>query len=125
MTRQLARADPLTNEALAAGCRQAAGQIDRALGQPPAGIVAAVDPVERAVALLRDGLIAHRRADSLTPALGAALGDLNVVLSLIVGVEYPQAALQRGYLEQARELLRAIADRAAPLRDASVTHDVP
>lgn len=103
---------PLDGDTLAEGCRAAAQQLDRVLDQPFQAVIAAVDDVERAAARLRDGLIAQRRADTLTGEMGAALDDLNVTLSLIVAVEYPQGALQRAYIEQARDLLRAIAERS-------------
>lgn len=101
---------PLDEEALADGCRQAAQQLNATLSEAPNVIVAQVDEVERAVSRLRDGLIAHRRAGSATARTSAALDRLNAVLSLIVAVEYPQGAMMRAYIEQARDSLHAIAD---------------
>ncbi len=103
---------PIDEVALASGCRQAARQLDAALGEAPDVIVAQVDEVEQAVARLRDGLIAHRRAGSATAQTSAALDRLNVVLSLIVAVEYPQGPMMRVYIEQARDSLLLIAGRA-------------
>ena len=103
---------PLDNAALASGCRQAAQQLNAALGEAPTVIVAQVDAIERAVSRLRDGLIAHRRAGSATAQTSAALDRLNVVLSLIVAVEYPQGPMMRVYIEQARDSLLLIAGQA-------------
>lgn len=105
------KAMPLDGEAIAAGCHAGAQQLDQALGQPFQAVITAVDDVERVVARLRDGLIAHRRAATITGEMSAALDSLNATLSLIVAVEYPQGALQRAYIEQARDLLRAIAEQ--------------
>ncbi len=101
---------PIDEEALASGCRQAARQLNTALGEAPDVIVAQVDEVERAVARLRDGLIAHRRAGSATPRTSTALDRLNAILSLIVGVKYPQGPMMRVYTEQARDSLLLIAN---------------
>ena len=80
--------------------------LERALGQPPAELTAEVDVAERAIARLRNRLIAGLRA---APADGdahqrrRALDAANVALSLVAGVEYPAAGIQRTLLEQARE----------------------
>jgi hypothetical protein len=102
---------PLDNATLASGCRRAAQQLNAALSEAPDVIVAQVDEVERSVARLRDGLIAHRRAGSATAQTSAALDRLNVVLSLIVAVEYPQGPMMHAYIEQARDSLLLIAGR--------------
>lgn len=101
---------PLDEQALVDGCRQAAQQLNATLGEAPNVIVAQVDEVERMVSRLRDGLIAHRRAGRATARTSAALDRINVVLSLIVAVEYPQGPMMRSYIEQARDTLRAVAD---------------
>jgi len=103
---------PIDEEALASGCRQAAQRLDAALGEAPEAIVAQVDAVERTVARLRDGLIAHRRAGTATARTSAALDRMNAILSLIVAVEYPQGPMMRPYIEQARDSLLLIAGRA-------------
>ncbi|HEY8601964.1 MAG TPA: hypothetical protein VIL85_26295 [Thermomicrobiales bacterium] len=105
-------APPIDDNALVSGCRQAARQLDTVLSAAPGVIVAQVDEVERTVARLRDGLIAHRRAGSATTQTGTALDRLNAVLSLIVAVEYPQGPMMRAYIEQARDTLLLVANRA-------------
>jgi hypothetical protein len=65
---------------------------------------------ERSIARFRNRLIAELRA---APAgddarrLRQVLDAANVALSLVAGVEYPAAGLQRTLLEQAVKVLRA------------------
>jgi hypothetical protein len=83
--------------------------LERALGLPPAELTAEVDVAERAIARLRNRLIAKLRAapagDDTRP-LRQALDAANVPLSLVAGVEYPAAGIQRTLLEQAVQVLR-------------------
>lgn len=83
--------------------------LERALSLPPAELTAQVDVAERSIARFRNRLIAKLRA---APAgddarhLRAALNAANVGLSLVAGVEYPAAGIQRTLLEQAVHVLR-------------------
>jgi hypothetical protein len=84
--------------------------LERALGLPPAELTAEVDVAERAIARLRNRLIAELRAAPAgadTHSLRQALDAANVALSLVAGVEYPAAGIQRTLLEQAVKVLRA------------------
>lgn len=116
MTRHDAERAPVTAEALASGCRDAAQRIAAALAQPAAERARSIVGVIPLVARLRDGLIAPRRAGSLVPELDTALVDLNAALSLLVAIGYPEGRTPDDYPEQARDLLRAIAERAESAR---------
>ena len=92
-------------------CRDAIARLDDALGLPPAQLGQEVDIAEREVARLRDRLIHQVRQEAATDAAArrrAALDKVNAALSLIVGVEYPAAGIQRTALEQARDTLRQV-----------------
>jgi hypothetical protein len=88
--------------------RAAIEALEQALALPPAELTAEVDAAERAIARLRNGLIAELRAapDDDARELRAALDAANVALSLAAGVEYPAAGIQRRLLEQAVTVLR-------------------
>jgi hypothetical protein len=100
---------PARHAAADADRRAAIEALERALALPPTELTAEVDVAERAIARLRNGLIARLRA---APAgddardLRAALDAANVALSLAAGVEYPAAGIQRTLLEQAVTVLR-------------------
>jgi hypothetical protein len=55
---------------------------------------------------LRDELIAELR----TSGRRTGLDRVNAVLSLVVGLEYPAAGIQRNLIEQARDALQALVD---------------
>jgi hypothetical protein len=83
--------------------------LERALGLPPAELTAEVDVAERAIARFRNRLIAELRVAPTGDDAGhrrQALDAANVALSLVAGVEYPAAGIQRKLLEQAREVLQ-------------------
>ena len=104
------RASPDPDE-LAQSCRQAVELLEGALQSPPNELGEEVDEAERAVIRLRDGLIERlRHAPSSAEAtrLRAPLNDVNASLSLLVGVEYPSAGIQRRLLEQARDTLKSV-----------------
>jgi hypothetical protein len=84
--------------------------LEHALGLPPAELTAEVDVAERAIARLRNRLIAQLRAapsEDDTRGLRQALDAANVALSLVAGVEYPAAGMQRKLLDQALTVLRS------------------
>lgn len=92
--------------------RTAVETLERALDLPPAELTAEVDVAERAIARLRNRLIAELRAAPAgddTARRRQALDAANVALSLVAGVEYPAAGLQRKLLEQARDVLTGAA----------------
>ncbi|MCC6179083.1 MAG: hypothetical protein IT305_27550 [Chloroflexi bacterium] len=100
-------------------CMVAITALDRALDRPSTEVDSQADVAERAVARLRDTLIETLRAQQTgsQPAGSSAPGDaaktrsaldqVNVALSLIVGVVYPSGGPQRQLLEQARDSLRS------------------
>jgi hypothetical protein len=94
-------------------CDQAIRLMEDALRKPPAELKAEVDVVERAVVMLRNSLIARRR-ESPSEQVEARLEQVNVALSLIVGLEYPIGGLQRPMLEQAQSVLQAVRGAGLP-----------
>lgn len=68
-----------------------------------------VDVAERAIAQLRDVLIGKLRNMHDSPekdGTRAVLRRVNVVLSLIVALEYPATGIQQGPLQQAYDYLK-------------------
>ncbi|HEV7666061.1 MAG TPA: hypothetical protein VGQ62_21190 [Chloroflexota bacterium] len=90
--------------------RAALELLDGALNRPPLELKAEVDDAERAVVALRDNLIDRCRQTENRPdsALRQALDQVNVALSLVVGIEYPVGGLQRALIQQARQVLAAL-----------------
>ena len=86
--------------------RSCLAQLEDALGRPPDQLGKEVDQVERDLASLRDQLIAQLRSTGER----AGLDQVNAVLSLVVGLEYPAAGIQRVLVEQARDALRTPVD---------------
>ena len=86
--------------------RRCLAQLEDALTRPPDRLGEEVDQVERELATLRDELIADLRANGRR----AGLDRVNAVLSLVVGLEYPAAGIQRKLIEQARDALGALLD---------------
>jgi hypothetical protein len=71
------------------------------------GVAHRVDLAERSVVRLRDALIELSRSDSASDhGVQSALRQANATFSLIVGVEYPAAGIQKRLLEQARDTLK-------------------
>lgn len=104
---------PLDDRALADGCREVAGWLDAARGADPLTLQRESARAERAVARLRDGLIARLRAapsaeDTARPR--AALTQINVALSLTIGGEYPVGQIERRFLGDASGVLRGVAN---------------
>jgi hypothetical protein len=79
-------------------------QLEDALNRPPEQLGEEVDQVERELAALRDDLITELRASGHR----AGLDQVNAVLSLVVGLEYPAAGIQRDLIKQARDALRTL-----------------
>jgi hypothetical protein len=96
--------------------RRAVALLEDALSKPPEALRAEVDEVERAVVALRDHLIARLRQTPQTPdpALRHALDQVNVALSLVVGLEYPVGGMQRDLIDQARATLTALLAEGLP-----------
>ena len=89
-------------------CQEAVEALDRALDLPPQQLGREVDQVENTVVRIRDRLIEQLRHDgtsSVAARQRIALEPLNAALSLITGVEYPAAGIQRSSLEEARDIL--------------------
>lgn len=86
--------------------REAVRLLAAAVDTSPAELKAEVDEAERAIVALRDALI-----DALRKAPGdearAPLKQINIALSLVVGLEYPMGGLQRTMLKEALTVLQA------------------
>jgi hypothetical protein len=94
-------------------CREAIAKLDRARQEQPADLSEDVDEAERAAVQLRDQLIEQLRQGGAPAELAGtreALSAVNMALSLIVGVEYPAAGIQRKLIEQASTALRDLLD---------------
>ncbi len=102
------------NELLREDCRAAAAALDRALNSSPQELTQQADFAERKVVRARDNLIHRLRVDgnsSNSVRWHEILDQLNVVLSLIIAVEYPLGAIQRQPAEQARDILKSLVDK--------------
>ena len=101
-------------------CEESVAALERALPLTSGGLTKQVDVAERAVVRLRDILIERVRQDNSSVQQRrwrTALTRVNAALSLIVGVEYPAAAIQKSLLEQALDTLKALqatADEGGP-----------
>ena len=89
--------------------------MDAASEKPPAELSTMVDAVERDIVALRDVLIERvrhgTRAARDAPDAASLLEQLNIALSLVIGLEYPAAAVERELLGQARGLLQDVLNR--------------
>ncbi len=95
-------------------CRKALEKLDKALDLHPLQLTREVDIAENAIAELRDMLIElHRQAHdpSHTAEIRRLLESVNTALSLIAGVVYPSAGIERSLIEEARKVLK---DAAGP-----------
>lgn len=105
--------DLINKERLIADCREAIRAVDRSLELHPRLLQERAREAKRAVVRVRDDLIETLRA-ARSPAerepIGRLLDDANVVLSLLIGVEYPAAGVQRNIVAQARDRLRALVE---------------
>lgn len=98
---------------IAEECQQLIARLDRATKLHPREIEKEIDQIQRATARLRDRLIDHLRNPQMTADSSRQKSDLdgvNTALSLIVAVEYPVTSIQRSALQQARELLKTLAE---------------
>ena len=101
-------------------CQEAVTLLDRALQLPALQVGKEVDEVEQVVVRLRDALIHQLRdqtTSSASPRLREALSCTNAALSLIVGVEYPAAGIQRSAIEQARHALAQLLGKGLLAQD--------
>jgi len=91
--------------------QEAIRKLEHALQVPAQRVGCEVDEAETLLVRLRDSLIDELRAQGNAPAAAqqrTALTRLNTALSLLVGVEYPAAGIQRSAIEQARDILKQI-----------------
>src|SRR5438045_2665952 len=89
--------DPATEDRLLQLLQSATAALEKACALKPVETTHVVDVAEVAIGQLRDGLIEfHRAAETPSQArrLHATLDQVNAVLSLIVGLEYPAAGVQ-------------------------------
>jgi hypothetical protein len=101
-------------------CRTAIEKLDNAIDLHPHDLTSEVDIAENAVAQLRDTLIErYRRAERPSDAseIRTFLDIVNAALSLIAGVVYPSAGIERSSIEEARKVLR---NMAGPCADTGV-----
>lgn len=90
---------------------QTVAALEEALRLGPEDLSKQVEVAQRAVVRLRDDLIKRVRQDDASTEASrwrAALDRVNAALSLIVGVVYPAAGIQRQLLKEALEALTAL-----------------
>ncbi len=92
-------------------CRAAIAALERAIQAPPLRAMQEADLAEREVVRARDAVIERlrRNQDAEAGHLHAILDQLNAVLSLVVGIEYPMSGVQRQLMEHARDALKRLA----------------
>jgi hypothetical protein len=98
-------------EELVRRCQKAVETIEAVLHKPPREPRQIVDFGERPIVRLRDCLIEHYRQAEDSPEkanLRYALEQANIALSLITGVEYPEAGIQEKPLQEARDILKGL-----------------
>ena len=98
-------------QSLAELCRHTVELIEQAQHEQPRHLSEDVDEAERAIVMLRDRLIERLRSEPGATRERDALNSVNAALSLIVGVEYPAAGIQRKLLEQAAAALHDLLKR--------------
>ena len=89
--------------------REAAGALDRAASAPPLEVQLGASQAEMQVVQARDALIAWLReapSSAESKPQKNLLNQLNAILSIIVGVEYPSNYIRREMITQARDLLQ-------------------
>lgn len=84
-------------------CRAAIAALERAHTAPPIQFTQETDFAMRSIVAVRDMLIA--RLHSGDTAKHAALDQVNMALSIVVGLEYPAAGIARENTEHARGVL--------------------
>jgi hypothetical protein len=94
-------------------CSRAVAVLDGLLGQPAASRLSDIDRAERLTVCLRNSLIERLRAgDAAQKArVHPALTQVNMAVSLLVGVEYPAAGVQEKPLKEARDTLQDLLDQ--------------
>jgi hypothetical protein len=88
-------------------CREAIARLKQARQEQPRHLSEDVDEAERAIVRLRDELIDRLRREGAARTR-EALKHVNAALSLVVGVEYPAAGIQRKLLDQASTALHEL-----------------
>jgi menaquinol-cytochrome c reductase iron-sulfur subunit len=100
-------------EQMASDIEAAKRALDATLSDFPRDAASKLSPAEQALARVRDALIARRRAGHATT--GPILDRVNLCLTLVVGMEYPQGGVKKPPLEQAREILGRLTHEIATL----------
>lgn len=101
-------------------CRKALAKLDSALDLGTKELLDEVDIAENAVAGLRDMLIdRYRQAQSPSEAeeIRRYLDRVNAAVSLIAGVVYPSAGIERSSIEEAHKLLNEAAGPCEKIPD--------
>ncbi len=93
-------------------CQQAVQALDRALTKPWHEVMVDSDEAERLAIQVRDRLIERLRQENVNAeeiqALRQILEQINISISLMVGIAYPSTGIRRPVIEQARDVLKAI-----------------
>jgi len=103
--------DEATHQRLAQLKQRAVEALEQACAMKPAETKHEVDVAEVALLQLRDALIVQHRASQATQAAQRwrpTLDQVNAVLSLVVGLEYPAGGIQAKTIANALTALKAI-----------------
>lgn len=86
--------------------RDALGILDRMVAERPADHFQPMSEAVRKLIEMRNGLIAHHRADGGGKPPEGSLSDLNAMISVAIGAQYPIVGIKRERIEQTRDALR-------------------
>ncbi len=91
-----------------ANLRSAVEALGQAVDAPPLEVQRYGCEAEKRVVKMRDELIERLRRDPDGPHAKKLLEQVNSVLSLIVGIEYPSNFVRREMIQQAHDALRVL-----------------
>jgi hypothetical protein len=98
----------LTSPEFAEDLRSAVESLGQAVDAPPLEIQRHALEAEQRVVRMRDELIERQRHDPGAPQVKSLLQQVNSVLSMIVGIEYPSNFVRREMIQQTHDALQAM-----------------
>lgn len=100
----------VTNDhpAMAADISTARAVIGETLRHFPQHMAARLSPAEVALARVRNSLIARKRLHPADTRVSHLMERMNLCLTLVLGMEYPQGSAKREPLEHAQNILTGV-----------------
>jgi hypothetical protein len=86
----------------------AVAQLDHVLAERPGRLHAEMSEALRSVVRLRDGLIAELRAGTASPDQRRRLQEVNSIVSVVCGAEFPLVGIRLERVRKARDALQAL-----------------